>query len=160
MSSVISLTPPSPVQGMWTQGLLAGALSALVLAWRGRADTGSAAAPVNAVSHMIWPKEALQQDEPSLRHTATGGALHLASALVWSALYSWVRGRRLRPTAVDAVTDAAALTAVAALVELKLVPQRLTQGFEQRLRRPSLALAYVGFAAGLALGGLLQLRRH
>lgn len=159
MTPVISLTPRSPVQGMWIEGLLAGALSALVLAWRGRADVGSAAAPVNAVSHLIWPQQALQRDEPSLRHTATGGALHLASALMWSALYSWVRGRRLHPTARDAVTDAAALTALAAIVDLKMVPERLTPGFEHRLRRPSLALVYGGFAAGLALGGLLQLRR-
>ena len=159
MNSVISLSSPSPVQGMLTEGLLAGALSALVLAWRGRAEVGSAAAPVNAVSHWIWPQQALQEDEPSLKHTATGGALHLASALIWSGCYSWLRGRRLRPTARDAVTDAAALTVVAALVDLKLVPKRLTPGFEQRLRPPSLTLVYAGFATGLALGGLLQLRR-
>ena len=160
MTSVISLSSRSPVQGMLTEGLLAGALSALVLAWRGRAEVGSAAAPVNAVSHWIWPQQALHEDEPSLKHTGTGGALHLASALMWSACYSWLRSRRLHPTARDAVTDAAALTAVAALVDLKLVPKRLTPGFEQRLRPRSLTLVYAGFAAGLALGGLLQLRRH
>ena len=159
MTPSISLASRSPVQGMWTEGLLAGVLSALVLAWRGRADVGSAAAPVNAVSHLIWPREALQRDAPSLKHTATGGALHLGSAMLWSALYSWLRGRRLRPTPQNAFTDAAAVTALAALVDLKLVPERLTPGFEHRLRRPSLGLVYAGFAAGLALGGLWQLRR-
>ena len=160
MTPTISLASRSPVQGMWTEGLLAGALSALVLAWRGHAEVGSAAAPVNAVSHWIWPQQALQRDEASLRHTATGGALHLGSSLMWSALYSWLRGRRLHPTPQNALTDAVALTALAALVDLKLVPQRLTPGFEHRLRRPSLVLVYAGFGVGLALGGLLQLRRQ
>lgn len=159
MTPSISLASRSPVQGMWAEGLLAGALSAAVLAWRGHTDAGSAVAPVNAVSHMIWPRQALLHHRPSLRHTGTGGVLHLGSSLFWSALYSWLRGRRLRPTARDALTDAAAVTAVAALVDLKLVPDRLTPGFERKLRPASLALVYAGFAAGLALGGLLQLRR-
>ena len=145
---------------MWTEGLLAGALSALVLAWRGHTDTGSAVAPVNAHSHWFWPQQALQRNDVSLKHTATAGALHLGSALMWSALYSWLRGRRLHPTARDAVTDAAAVAALAAVVDLKLVTQRLNPGVEHRLRRPSLGLVYAGFAAGLALGGLLQLRRQ
>ena len=160
MTPTISLASRSPVQGMWTEGLLAGALSALALAWRGHTDAGSAAAPINAVSHWFWPQQALQRNDVSLKHTATAGALHLGSALMWSALYSWLRGRRLHPTARDAVTDAAAVAALAAVVNLKLVPQRLSPGFEQRLRRPSLGWVYAGFAAGLALGGWLQLRRQ
>jgi len=48
---------------------------------------------------------------------------------------------------------------VAALVDLRLVPERLTPGFERRLSRRSLAWTYVGFGAGLALAGLLAQRR-
>ena len=160
MTPTISLASRSPVQGMWTEGLLAGALSALVLAWRGHTDAGSAVAPINAVSHGFWPQQALQRPDVSLKHTATAGALHIGSALMWSALYSWLRGRRLHPTARDAVTDAAAVAALAAVVNLKLVPRRLSPGFGQRLRRPSLGWVYAGFATGLALGGWLQLRRQ
>jgi hypothetical protein len=141
-----------------TEGLLSAALSAAMLMWRGRADNHSAAAPLNAVSHLVWPQAALRSDEASWRHTGTGAALHTASSLLWGSLYAWLRHRRLRPGALDAVTDAAAVSAVAAWVDFKLMPPRLTPGFEHRLSGRSLAWVYVALAAGLALGGLKALR--
>lgn len=141
------------------EGLLAAALSAAVLLWRGRTDTGSAAAPLNAVSHWIWPHAALRRDDVSLKHTVTGSVTHAAASLFWAAFYSLIRHARREPTAVNAVVDAAALTTVAAVVDLKVVPKRLSPGFEERLNRGSLVLVYVGFAAGLALAGIRALRR-
>ena len=67
--------------------------------------------------------------------------------------------RHGRVTPAQVVADAVAVTAVAALVDLKVVPEWLTPGFERRLSRPSLAGVYVGFAAGLALGACARLRR-
>jgi hypothetical protein len=142
-----------------TDGVLAGTLSAAVLAWRGRRDAGSAAAPVNAVSHWIWPRAALQRDDVTARHTATGVVIHMASAAMWACIYAVWRARRPRPTPVNALTDAAVLTAVAATVDLAVVPDRLTPGFEHRLAPRSLVAVYGGFALGLALGGLLAMRR-
>lgn len=141
------------------QGLLAAVLSAAVLMWRGRTDAGSAAAPLNAISHWFWPRRALQRNDVSLKHTATGAAIHAASSVFWAALYSAIRHLRPRPTAVNAITDAAALTTVAAVVDFKLVPERLAPGFEQRLERDSLVWVYAAFAVGLALGGIGALRR-
>ncbi|MDI1261530.1 hypothetical protein [Aquabacterium sp.] len=43
------------------------------------------------------------------------------------------------------------MTAVAALADFKMVPERLTPGFEHHLSRKSLWLTYGVFAAGLAL---------
>jgi hypothetical protein len=70
-----------------------------------------------------------------------------------------VRARRWQLTPGNAVADACAISAVAAVVDLKLVPKRLTPGFEARLSNRSLALVYAGFATGLALGGMLALKR-
>jgi len=140
-------------------GTLAALASMAVLLWRGRHDSGSAAAPVNAITHWLWPRKALSRDEASLRYTGTGGVVHLASSMLWSAVYGGVRTRRREPTALNAVTDAAAVTAVAALVDLKLVPERLTPGFEHRLSGRSLFMVYAGFGIGLALAGLAALRR-
>jgi hypothetical protein len=148
-----------PVQRAITDGLLAGALSAGVLLWRGRTDTGRAFAPINAISHWIWPRQALRRNEPSLKHTATGTVVHYGSSVLWAAAYQWLRSRRRRPTALNAAVDAAAVTALAATVDLVMTPERFTPGFERRLTKPSLTLVYAGFAAGLALGGLLALRR-
>jgi hypothetical protein len=142
-----------------TNGALASAVSGVVLMRRGKAETGSAAAPVNAVSHWLWPRSALRRDAASARYTATGAVVHYAASLLWCGLYEGLRGRRSHPTAANAIGDALAVTAVAAVVDLKLVPKRLTPGFEERLSARSLVMVYGGFAAGLALGGLLALRR-
>ena len=141
------------------EGTLAGLVSAAVLAWRGRRETGSAAAPINAVSHWIWPQEALQRDDMSARHTLTGGVIHLVSSMLWAAVYQTLRGRRLAPTSTNACTDAAAVTALAAVVDLGMVPQRLTPGFERRLTPGGLVMVYGGFALGLALGEAWRERR-
>lgn len=160
MQQLPSSWPATVLRGACFPGLLAGVLSALVLAWRGRTDAGSAAAPLNAVSHWFWPREALRRNDLSWRHTASGTAVHLASSFFWSVIYTAVRSLRRRPTAANAALDATALTAVAALVDYRVVPQRLNPGFEQRLSRPSLRLVYAGFALGLALGGWRLLSRR
>src|SRR5688572_28582089 len=98
MTPTMSLAPPRAIDHALTDGLLAGMLSSVILLWRGRTDARRAVAPINAISHWFWPHEALRHDTPSLRHTATGLALHCASSLLWSTVYGWVRARRQRPT--------------------------------------------------------------
>jgi hypothetical protein len=159
MHPTISPARPRAIGHAITDGLLAGLLSSVVLLWRGRADAGRAAAPINAISHWFWPRQALRRNDASLKHTGTGAALHYGSSLLWSTVYGWVRARRQRPTPLNAVLDAAAVTAVAAVVDLAVVPERVTPGFEHRLSPASLTLVYASFAAGLALGGWLALRR-
>lgn len=141
-------------------GTLAGMLSTAVLAWRGRAEDGSAAAPIDAPSHWVWGREALRRNEVDVAHTVVGHAVHHASSMLWAAVYAWMRGRRRRPTALNAVSDAALVTALAAVVDLKLTPERFTPGFERRLSRTSLAMVYGSFGAGLALGGWAALARR
>lgn len=142
-------------------GTLASLLSTLVMTRRGRVDSHSALAPLNAPSHWLHGDKALAQDGPSWRYTGTGTLIHHASAMMWGVLYDRLlsRSTRLNGSAGGVVAGAAALTAVAALVDFKLVPSRLTPGFEHRLSRQSLLGVYAAFAAGLALGGLLSRRR-
>lgn len=135
-------------------GLAAAVLSGLVLAWRGRAETGSAAAPINAPSQWVLGREALHEDRVTWRHTALGALVHGASSMLWAGLYDLLRERRERrgsTSTAGAVADAAAVTAVAAVVDFKLVPDRLSPGFQHRLSRPAVVLTYVTFAAGLLL---------
>jgi uncharacterized membrane protein YccF (DUF307 family) len=148
----------NPLGNSLLHGLLGGTLSAAVLMWRGRKEASSAVAPINAPSHWIFGDEALRADRVSARHTLVGGVTHEASAVLWGTLYEWLRLRRMRPTASNAVTDAAAVAALAALVDFKLVPKRLTPGFEHRIGRQGLVWVYISLACGLALGGWLALR--
>ncbi|RZL40017.1 MAG: hypothetical protein EOP35_02095 [Rubrivivax sp.] len=140
--------------------LLSSGLSAAVLAWRGRREAGSAAAPINAVSHWLWPHAALRQDGVSARFTATGLGVHFGAAMLWCALYERLRARRGAATPRHAVTDAIAVSTVAAVVDLACVPDRLTPGFEHCVRPRSLVMVYGAFAAGLALAGLAALKQR
>lgn len=151
---------PSLALQALAEGGLAGSLSAGVLAWRGRSDAGSAFAPINAPGHWLFGREAIRDDEPSARHTLTGAGIHLASSMLWSSLYAGLQAVRARRTPSTVWLDAAAVTALAALVDLRLVPERLTPGFEHRLSTRSLGLVYASFGLGLALGGLAALRRR
>lgn len=140
-------------------GLLASLLSTLVLLWRGHREAASALSPINAVSHWIWPRSAFQHADASARYTGTGLALHTGSALFWAAIYSALQMARPRRDAASAIGDAAVVSAVAAAVDLKFVPERLTPGFERKLSTGSLALVYGSFGLGLAIGGLLLRER-
>lgn len=145
-------------------GLIAGSIaslsSAAVLFERGRRETGSPWACINAPSHWVWGKPALKADELSLRHTATGMLVHHASACFWGVLHE-VRGKGLQrghpatpPRSLPRLLrDAAVTTTVAAIVDLRVVPERLTPGFEHRLSRRGLFLVYLFFGIGLALAG-------
>jgi hypothetical protein len=145
---------------MLASDLLASALSAAVLLWRGRVDTRSGAAPINAISHWLWPRAALRQDGVTARYTLTGLGIHVAAAALWAGVYEALRARRGAATPAHAVVDAVAVSTVAAAVDLACVPDRLTPGFERRLKPRSLVLVYAGFAAGLALAGLAALPRR
>lgn len=139
--------------------LLSGALSAAVLLRRGHVENGHASAPVNAIAHWIWPRQALRQDLPSARFTLTGLGIHFAASMLWCGLYEALRSRRAAVTVPQAVGDAVAVAAVAAVVDLACVPERFTPGFERRLQPTSLLLVYGAFAAGLALAGVAALKK-
>jgi hypothetical protein len=142
------------------ESVAAGVLSTVALMLLGRRENGSAFAPLNATSHIVWGDEAVSVDEPDWKHTGVGQALHHASAFFWGALFEVLQARRTRPTTAGVITDAAVTTAVAAVVDLKLVPNRLTPGFERRLSNAALGVTYGALAAGLVIGGMAALRRR
>lgn len=140
-------------------GSLASLFSAAYLAWAGY-RRGTPAAPVNAVSHWVFGRRSLQQDEASLRYTLTGYVTHHLAAIFWGVLYAKAWGARAAAKApVPAVAGAVAAADVACFVDYQLTPKRLTPGFEHRLGRPEMAKVYAFFALGLAVGTLLMRRR-
>lgn len=137
-------------------GTCASILSAIALAVAGRREAASAAAPINAVSHWYWDREALHRQGFDVSHTVLGYATHHAASLFWAALLSaFLRSRPTMHTAPRTVAACFATSAIACLVDFQLTPQRLTPGFEHRLSRKSLAITYLLFGVGLALGSLV-----
>ena len=152
--------PASLLRRVLLDGTVAGTLGTALLAWRGSAESASAAAPLNAVSHWLWGDRSLRSNAASWRYTGLGTATNLAASLLWAGLYELLQTRRRIRAPLDAAVRALAVAAVAALVDFRLVPKRLTPGFEHRLSTRSLLLFYGAFAAGLALGGLAFARRR
>ncbi|MEM5436519.1 hypothetical protein [Paraburkholderia diazotrophica] len=150
---------PSIIQRSVRSGLLAGALAAVVAGWRAAAEGSSAIAPINAVTHCLWPHRAFAETHFSARFSLTGLAIHEASAVLWAMLFEGLRDRLSRGSSRrDAVAVATAATATAATayaVDYHLVPERLTPGFDAHLSNRSLAAVYIALAAGLAAAALL-----
>jgi hypothetical protein len=136
-------------------GSVASVLSTIALAALGKRQAGSMQAPINAVSHWIWGDEALHEDRATLRHTLTGLLTQHAASIFWATLYALAWGHRPEAKrAPQAVAGAIATTAIAYVVDYKVVPKRLTPGYEHRLDGRGMFVVYAALAAGLALGAI------
>jgi hypothetical protein len=138
-------------------GSWASLCSTLVISTLSRRRTGRTAAATNATSQWLWGDTAHRQDGWSARYTALGYVIHHASSLFWA--FGFERLRARRRGVARTVALAATTTAIAYVVDYKVVPPRLSPGFDQRLHRSDLFLVYVGFAAGLALPYLIHRHR-
>ncbi|MDQ7978192.1 hypothetical protein QYH69_13155 [Paraburkholderia sp. SARCC-3016] len=141
-------------------GLVAGLFAAATAAARSVREGSTAFAPVNAVTHCLWPHRAFRQRGFSLRHTVTGFAIHEASAVFWAMLFETLIERmpdaRQRQQPVATAAAAAATAATAYAVDYKVVPKRLTPGFEAHLSDRSLAAVYIALGAGLFVVAMLR----
>lgn len=141
-------------------GLTAGTLSMWTLVHRGRCEGHRAATTLSAPSHWLYGERALVQTEPSWRYTGAGALIHEASAVMWALLFERLVSRRNRtPSVTTLAASAAVVTGVAAVVDLKLVPERLTPGFEHHLSTRSLVWVYASVAAGMVLSAWLTRSR-
>jgi hypothetical protein len=136
-------------------GSVASVLSTITLAALGKRQAGSVQAPINAVSHWLWGDEALHEDRITIRHTLAGLLTQHAASIFWATLYALAYGRRPEAKRVPrAIAGAIVTTAVAYVVDYKLVPKRLTPGYEHRLDGRGMFAVYAALAAGLALGAI------
>lgn len=141
-------------------GSVASLLSAGVLSLASQGETGSPYTCLNATSHWVWGDRAAGHLEPSLRHTALGYLIHHGASCFWGVLYERALGERMDafPAKAKIITGLGA-AAFACVVDYRLVPQRLSPGFELRLSRPSITAGYLAFGLGLALAGMARARR-
>ncbi len=139
-------------------GTAASLLSSLVLLAAGRLESGAAYAPTNATSHWLWGRPAFYADRPSLRHTLTGYVIHHGACIFWATLHARATAR-MAPDPAAAAVAGLATAAVAAVVDYRLTPKRLTPGFEHRLSRCAMTGVYLVFGLGIGLAALAYRRR-
>ena len=143
-------TWPQAIRAGLVSGACASLASTLVLARAGRRELGSAATPLNGPSQWVWGREAPYADGFSFRHTVVGYVVHHLAATFWAIPYEKWRAARYP------VASVAAATVIANVVDFRLTPERLKPGFQNRLSRPSIGIAYVAVALGLLAGGALN----
>ena len=157
-SETVAMTPAlrSTITRALTAGTVASLFSAAALMVCGRRETGSSAAPINAVSHWYWREEALYFRQTDIKHTLLGYLTHHGASVFWGALFAGaLHGRPAARNPGAVLAGSMATSAAACFVDFQLTPERLTPGFEHRLSHRSLAAVYGSFAAGLAVGALL-----
>jgi len=135
-------------------GTVSGIATAAVASAAARSEGEPAAAPLNAVSHVLWGDEAGRQDDVSLRYTATGFATNHAACVFWAGVYEALR-RRVGAGTLGALASAPAVAVLAYVVDYHLVPRRLTPGYELRLSGRSLTSIYAALALSLPVRALL-----
>ncbi len=127
----------------------------------GAIELRNAAAPLNAISHIVWGDDAARQDGTSARYTAVGTALNAAAMASWAVLHHAIfRPDRRHPGLAPALARGAATAAAAYVIDYYVVPRRLTPGFEKRLSGRSMFAVYAALALGFAVGERMTRRRR
>jgi hypothetical protein len=140
-------------------GSLAGLTATAALAVMGKREAGSAAAPINATSHVLYGDEAGEVDGVDLKHTVPGLVINTGAGIFWAFIRELLLSRTANPSRSKAVAAGAATAALAHAVDYRAIPRRLTPGWELRVSRKSVALGFVALGAALAASALVRARR-
>jgi hypothetical protein len=138
-------------------GTVASIATTASLAVSGALERGDSVSPSNGPSQWLWGRRAAYARGASLRHTFVGYVIHHATAVMWATLFE--RLRRARPDATGTIAAAATTSALAYVVDYKVVPHRLQPGFDAQVSRPALGAFYVTFAAALAIAACTRRAR-
>ena len=160
-------TLPQMFQDSVRTGAVTALTTTIAAAVCGQIETGSAVAPLNSVSHIVWGDEASAQEQWTCKYTATGLALNAAAVTSWAAVHELLFGRFADKGDVatgagqprdggQAVLGGAIVSVLAYVTDYHVVPARLTPGFELRLGNRSLLGIYAALALGLAFGSLCR----
>jgi hypothetical protein len=136
-------------------GAIAAAATEGTAALLGARQSGSAVAPLNASSHVIYGEEAEHTHAADLKHTPLGVLINAGASFFWAALYEKAFGAAAdRGDVGKAFAGALAVAGVAYLTDYHVVPKRLTPGWEAHMSHASLPLVYGALALSLPLRGL------
>jgi hypothetical protein len=148
------------LQDALVAGSIVCAATAATAALRGLSDSGSAVAPINATTHVVYGPEAGEVDTPDFKHTLLGIAINAGASVFWATVYERLLGRAgSRGNVGIPLLGGAAVGALAYLVDYHVVPKRLTPGWEERVSGRSLAMIFGAMALSLPIRRLLESRR-
>lgn len=135
------------IRSIKTAAIATAATSAAIM-FVSKRDTGSPWAAFNSICHMVDGDASELPSDFAPRETLLGAGLNASAIASWAVLYEWLLGGVPLPSSAF---WAALATAGIWVVDYRLVPKRFTPGFEKRLSKRSVALAYMALAATFAL---------
>lgn len=136
-------------------GLVAGALFSAAAALFGRRDSGSAAAALNAPTHVFYGKSALDERHYTFRQTLPGLAVNAGAGVFWAAVMQGFLPRTGQRSLTRSLAAGTAASTLAWVVDYHLLPQRLSPGVQERVSAGSLLGIHGLFALGLGIGAWL-----
>lgn len=135
-------------------GTIGSLVSTVALSAAGYREKSSPLGPINVISRWIWGDRTAHHHEPSLQYTATGYAIHHASATLWALVYERFIEKPEQPLPAR-VAGGLSLAAMACFMDYRLTPYRLQPGYEKHLSSTSLLMVYSSFGLALAVRGAL-----
>lgn len=146
-------SPLQTLQDGWIRSQGVALVAAASVALIGKLENGDGVTPLNAVSHIAWGDESFEQSEASLKYTGAGLALNQVSVTSWALLHEWLFGRaRDEGKWGVSLAGGVLVSALAYVVDFKLVPNRYKPGFERKLSSRGLLAVYLLLAIALGWG--------
>lgn len=142
--------------GSLSRAAISGTVASIVitgaLALLARHEGKRALQPMNATSHWLHGDRAGRLRGSDLAHTVLGYATHHVSSIFWATLLErWLGPQR---SVLAILPRAGAISALAAAVDYRLMPKRLSPGWEIVLSPRSIRAAFAVMALGLAIGAM------
>lgn len=138
------------LRGIFATGILGALTSAAAAAIASRWENGHAARPINAIAHIYDGGTPPAHDGSGGRNTLVGFGIHTAASLWWATFYELGLAAQPRPRPLR---TAAALAALAYVVDYYVVDKRFRPGFEAYLSPRAMLAVYGALAAGYAWSG-------
>ena len=146
---------------IFRNGLAGAAASAAAAALFSRVENGHAARPLNAIAHIYDGGAPPAHDGAAKRNTLLGLVIHSGASIWWAAFYEAGLALQRQPRRL---ATAAAIAALAYVVDYYVVGKRFQPGFERYLSPRGMFAVYAALAAGYALSGrrraLVRERQH
>jgi hypothetical protein len=121
-------------------------LAALAVFAKARRE--SAISPINAISHAVWGQRAARADSPSLQYTIPSLIINQVGTILWAMIYEKLRGEDVHARRI--LPNAGLISALAYITDYRIMPKRLTPGYELRLPPKALYGIYGALALSLA----------
>ena len=128
-------------------GIVGALSSAAAAVLASRRQNGHAARPMNAIAHIYDGGEPPAHDGRNRRNTALGFAIHTAASIWWALFYESLLAAQRPPRPAP---TAAAIAAMAYVVDYYVVSRRFRPGFERYLSPGAMFGVYAALAAGFA----------